>query len=404
MKIVRFLLGLGLAGMATATDWPRYLGPNGDGKVAGELTAEPEGEPLWTAEIGRGCSGFAVAEGKAVVMGNIDNTDIIWCFDAASGEVLWKYEYPEDLAPKYFDGGPHVTPSIDGEVVYTLSRTGNLFCLSMADGKPVWHQHYQTDFGGEAPTWGYAAAPIVRGDDLWCVPCGDQATVFVLDKASGEVKWKFGDDDVKSGYSAPEFFDYQGRDALALFHGRELVLYDLSDGGKRILSFPWRTTADVNASNPQYHDGKMFLASGYGMGYAVIDVSTGEPEILHRDRDQRLIFQNSILEDGDVIGVFGDKNLPAELIRMDLASGEVRWKVAMPGSRGSCLMVGDTLVVLTETGEVITGKAGRDAWEETGRVKALDGTCWAPVAFADGKVFVRGNLGKVACLTLGGGE
>ena len=379
---------------AGASDWPRYLGPDGEATVTGDLGATVKPATVWQADVGKGCAGFVVAGDRAIVAGNKDDSDIIWCFDKASGKVLWKYDYPEELNPKLYEGGPNVTPTVDGDRVYTLSRTGNLFCLSLEDGSVKWHRHYQADFGGKAPSWGYSAAPVVRGDWLYCLPCGKDAAVYALDKMTGEVMSKFGGRE-KPGYATPIFFEYKGKNALGAFHGREFVAYDL-DTGKELFDFLWRTSYDVNASNPQFHDDKLFLASGYGMGYVVLDLSSGRPQVMHKDEDTRMIFQNSILADGDIIGVFGDKNIDAELIRMDMATGKVRWRERMPGTRGSSLMVGDSVVVLAETGDLVVGKADKSGWKESGRAKILGGKCWAPVAYADGLVFAKTNDGKAA--------
>jgi outer membrane protein assembly factor BamB len=387
-------------GLALAQDWPRYLGPDGSGKVDGKIRTnwkEEKPKELWRKDLGKGCTSFAIAGDKVVVMGNKNDTDIVWCLDAATGKELWTHKYPEKLDPKLYDGGPNATPTIDGDVVYTLSRTGNLFCLSMADGKPKWHKHFQTDFKGTAPSWGYSASPVVKGDLLYCLPCADDGGLFALEKATGKVSWKSGDD-TKPGYAAPVFFNHKGRDVVAAFHGRELVTYNLDGKGKPVFDFGWRTSYDVNASNPQYHDGKMFLASGYGMGYVVIDVSGGEPKVLHKDEDIRMIFQNSILRDGDILGVFGDKNIAAELIRMDMKTGKALWRAKMPGTRGSSLMVGDQMVILSETGDIIVGEPAKSGWTEHGRVKALSSTSWAPVAFAHGRIFARSNKGEAVCL------
>jgi outer membrane protein assembly factor BamB len=401
MKLPALLLSLALLpGFALARDWPRYLGPDGSGKVDGEIRTnwkEEKPKELWRKDLGKGCTSFAIAGDKVVVMGNKNDTDIVWCLDAATGKELWTHKYPEKLNPKLYDGGPNATPTIDGDVVYTLSRTGNLFCLSMADGKPKWHKHFQNDFKGTAPSWGYSASPVVKGDLLYCLPCAKDGGLFALEKSTGKVRWKSGDS-TKPGYAAPVFFSYKGREVAAAFHGRELVTYDLEGKGKPVFEFGWRTSYDINASNPQYHDGMMFLASGYGMGYVVIDVSGSKPKVLHKDEDTRMIFQNSILLDGDILGVFGDKNIDAELIRMDMKTGKARWRAEMPGTRGSSLMVGDQMVILAETGDIICGEPAMSGWTEHGRVKALSSVSWAPVAFAHGRIFARSNNGEAVCL------
>jgi outer membrane protein assembly factor BamB len=399
MKLPLFLLALSLApAFVSAQDWPRYLGPDGAGKVEGKFRSnwqEEKPKEAWRKNLGQGCGSFAISGDKVVVMGNQNNTDVVWCFDAATGNELWTHKYPEKLDPKLYDGGPNTTPTIDGDSVFTLSRTGNLFCLSLADGKPKWHKHYQTDFKGKAPSWGYSASPVVKGDLLYCLPCAKDGGLYALDKTTGEPKWKSGDS-TKPGYAAPVFFNYKGRGVVAAFHGRELATYSLD--GKPVFNFEWRTSYDVNASNPQYHDGCMFLASGYGMGYVVIDVSGAEPKILHKNEDIRMIFQNSLLVDGDILGVFGDKNIEAELIRMEMKSGKILWREKMPGTRGSSAMVGEEMVILSETGDLLCGKPTKEGWTEHGRVKALSGTCWAPVAFAHGRIFARNNKGEAVCL------
>jgi len=405
MKSLLTVLALAVtaAPVACAFDWPRYLGPESTGIVEGAIRTDWKANPprtLWTANLGRGCSSFAVSRGKAVTAGNSSGTDTIWCFDAKSGKVLWKHEYPEKLAPKYYDGGPSCTPNIDRNRVYTLSKSGKLFCLDFATGKPLWSKDLEEDLGGDAPTWGYAASPVVDGDLLYVLPCAKNGALFALDKMTGQTKWHTSDRR-KAGYAAPVITEIRGRKAAVVFHGREVVAYDLSSPKKDVLfEFTWRTSYDINASNPQYHDGKLFIASGYGMGYAVLDVSGTEPEILHRERDTRMIFQNSILLDGNILGVFGDKGLDAELILMDLASGKMHWRVKLPGSRGSCALVGDTLVALCETGDLICGSVSPRGFKELGRLRILpekDKT-WAPVAVADGKIFARTNLGRAVCL------
>ena len=387
---------------AFAQDWPRYLGPDGSGRVTGNIRGDWKAKPpkeLWRKDLGRGCSSFASVGDKVVVMGNIKDTDIVWCFEAATGREIWTHRYPEKIDPKLYDGGPNATPTIDGGVVYTLSRSGALFCLNMANGKPVWQKHYRKDFGGKPPSWGYSASPVVKDGLLYCLPCTDEGGLYALDRKTGNVIWKSGDV-TKPGYAAPVFFNYKGREVLAAFHGRELVVYDIEAKGRPVFDFTWRTSYDVNASNPQYHDGRMFLASGYGMGYTVIDVSSGTPKVLHKDEDIRMIFQNSILVDGDIVGVFGDKNIKAELIRMDMKTGKIRWRAGMPGTRGSSLMVGDQMVILSETGEIIVGEPGETGWKEFGRIKALSSVSWAPVAFANGRIFARTNKGEAVCYDL----
>jgi outer membrane protein assembly factor BamB len=295
------------------------------------------------------------------------------------------------------EGGPNTTPTIDGDRVYTLSRTGALYCLRLADGRPVWRKHLKDDFGGKPGSWGYSASPVVDGDLLYVLPCSKNGGFFALNKSDGSVAWNTRDVR-RSGYSAPLITTIDGKKAALVFDGRALVAHDLGAKGKVLFEFPWKTSYDVNASNPQYHDGKVFVASGYGMGYTVLDVTGKKPKVLHQDHDIRMIFQNSVRTGDTITGVFGDKRIDAELIRMDLASGKILWRQAMPGTRASSALVGDTFVLLSETGELVAGKATDKGFAETGRKSILKRRCWSPFAVAGGKLFARNNNGDAICL------
>ncbi len=368
-----------------------------DAEIRADWSSKPP-EVLWRKDIGKGCTSFAIAGDHVLVGGNDGEHDTFWCLDPASGAEKWKYRYKEKLQPKLYAGGPNATPTIDGDRAYILSKTGLLHCVELATGQMIWKTHFKDDLGGTAPDWGYSAAPLVDGDQLLVLPCSKKGSLFALDKKTGKVLWHSTNRN-RPGYAQPKIIDYNGTRAGIVFHGRNLVIYDLEkEPGKVLAEHLWRTSYDVNASPPQYRDGLVFIASGYGMGYAVLDVSGDSSKVLHQDRDIRMIFQNSILLDGDILGVFGDKNIDAELIRMDFRSGKIHWREKMPGTRGSSLLVGDHLVALCETGDLIVGKPGKTGWTELGRTKVLDKLCWAPLAYANGRLFARNNDGAAVCL------
>ena len=400
MKLFPFLALVALVPTLPAADWPQYLGPRGDAisseKINGDWRKKPP-RTLWKAEVGKGCGSWAIVGGKALVVGNDGRNDIVRCLDAKTGKSIWRHQYPEKLVPNLYEGGPNTTPSVDGNRVYTLSKSGVLFCLNLADGRPIWRKHLKTDFGGKAGGWGFTASPVVDGNLVYVLPCSRDGAFYALDKKSGEVAWHTTNVQ-RSGYAAPVLTTINGTKAALVFYGRTVVAHDLTAKGRILFQHRWKTSYDVNASNPQYHDGKVFFASGYGMGYAVLDVTAPSPRILHRDQDIRMIFQNSVRTGNSITSVFGDKRIDAELIRMDLASGKIHWREKMPGTRASSALVGDTFVLLAETGDLVAGKLSDRGFTETGRLKILPRKCWSPFAVADGKLIARNNNGDAICL------
>src|SRR2546425_1190039 len=112
-----------LASCATANDWPNWRGPdhNGISHEKGWSTSWPSDGPkqLWKASVGTGFSSVSVATGRLFTLGNRDETDTVYCFDAESGKELWKHSYACSLDPIYYEGGPGSTPTVDANKVYT---------------------------------------------------------------------------------------------------------------------------------------------------------------------------------------------------------------------------------------------------------------------------------------------
>ncbi len=127
--------------------WPQWLGPNRDGisteAVCDELLATPR--PIWRASVGAGVSSVVKSGGRAFAIGHVRGPnnrgkDTIYCFDADTGEAIWRYSYgclscvTQDVRVY----GPRSTPTVDGDLLYTLSLEGHLFCFEAGSGKIIW--------------------------------------------------------------------------------------------------------------------------------------------------------------------------------------------------------------------------------------------------------------------------
>ena len=396
------LISIVASGLQTSlADWPRFLGPNGNGIIAKDDAfyadwASYTPKELWSRQIGIGCSSFAIAGEKVFTLGNQDNEDTVWCFDSESGKVIWKYTYDELKGAKYYTGGTSSTPTIDGDRVYTVSKQGKLLCFDTNSGKVLWQKHYSDDFGGKRQSWGWAASPVVYGELLIIDPGSKTGSLVALNKLTGEKVWAAGEEE--PGYSTPVIYQRDGTDYAAVFHKKGLAAYDLRNPGEPVFRFPWRTSYGVNATNPHYLDGKFYLGSGYGQGYAVIDITQSEPEIIHRDRERSLKVQTSLRIGDRIIAHYGGDGKPGDLVAIDFESGKTHWEYDVPGDLGNPIAIGDKILVFTDSGHIILGEDTGNEFKELGRHHALLGTSWAPPAYADGKLFLRNNQGKAVCL------
>ena len=199
---------------AASADWHQWLGPNRNNISAetGWSTDWGEDGPkvLWRKKVGLGFSAVSVAKGLAYTMGNDGKSDTVWCFNADTGEQVWKKSY---ACGKGDHAGPRCTPTVDGDVVYTLSYYGHLYCFDAKKGKIVWSKDLGKELGLRPSKWGFASSPLVDGDRL-IVSAG---MVLALNKKDGKVIWKT--PKTQAGYSSPVLMTVGGKKCLAIFSG-----------------------------------------------------------------------------------------------------------------------------------------------------------------------------------------
>ena len=81
---------------------------------------------------------------------------------------------------------------------------------------------------------------------------------------------------------------------------------------------------------------------------------------------------------------------------VELATGKICW--SQPGfGPGNVTLVGDQLIALSDTGDVVIVPATPAAYKEICRFKAVTGKCWSTPAFSDGRIYVRSTK-EGACL------
>lgn len=395
-RLIVWLAGLCGLGQATmASDWPQWRGPlmNGISAEKGWLDHWPaDGPPVvWKAKVGLGFSSFAVNGRAAYTMGNDNNTDTVYCFEAASGKVLWKHSYPSDLGAKFFDGGTTGSPTLDGDSLYTLSRWGDLFCFEAATGKIVWSKNIQQETGLRVPTWGFGGAPRVHGN-LLLLNMGEAG--LALEKATGKVVWKSADKDC--GYSTPLPVQINGTSVALIGSSEAYVAVDPATGAEK-WRMRWLTEYGVNASDPVVDGDRVFISTGYGKGCALLKIGSGEPEVVWKSKAMRNQLNASVLFNGHLYGVDGDTTSKAALKCVEFATGAVKW--TEPGLGSGALTVADgKLIVLSEIGELMVAPATPEGFKPTARAQVMGGKCWTVPVLANGRIYCRNGRGEVACV------
>lgn len=391
-------LGLTLVGATQAEDWPRWRGPNLDGISAEEGWSDqwPASGPkrVWRARVDTGFSTVTVADGRVFTMGNRNGTDIVFCLSEKTGKEIWRHEYPSPLAPRYYDGGPSCTPTVDGKTVYTLGRQGNAFSFEAASGRIIWKKNVAEEIGAEYPEWGYSGSPFVAGDKL-LLNVGTAGVA--VDKQTGRLLWQTGSS--TAGYSTPFPFRQSGSDCVAVFGAKGMHAVTV-DSGKIVWTHPWETSWDVNAADPIIHGGKLFLSSGYNRGGALLKLADSEPSVVWDNRNMRNHFNSCVLIDGHLYGFDGNSHRgTAYLACVDWKTGEKKWSTDEFGYGSLCAADGK-LILLGARGVLAVGKATPDGWKATSAAQVLGGLCWTPPVLANGKLYCRNSRGDLICLDL----
>ena len=397
-RVVRLKLALvgalfvALGAIAHAEDWPHWRGPQRNG-ISAEIgwrdTWPADGPPTaWKAKVGLGFSSFAVAQGRAFTLGHADGQDTVWCFDEATGKVLWKHSYPSELGDKYFEGGTTGTPTVAGDRVFTLSRWGDVFCFEAASGKIVWSKNVQKETGVRVPDWGFAGAPLVQ-ENLLVLNVGDAG--LALDKSTGKIIWQ--STDKNAGYSAPLPVQRDGQWLALLGNGTAYVAVRLHDG-KEAWRVRWLTEYGVNASDPIVDGDRLFLSTGYGKGGGLFKLGAGEPEQIWKTKKIRTQMNAAVLFKGHLYGTDGDTTEKAALKCLDFATGEEKW--TQPGFGSGAVVIADgKLIALGGTGELVVAPAMPTGFKPTARAQVLGGKCWTAPVLANGRIYCRNSRGDV---------
>jgi len=417
-RIITFLTAASVF-PCTAADWPQYAGPNQDRSTPEKIQKTfPAGGPkaIWRVPAVGGFSSFAVSGGKAftLTMRNVEGADreTLVALDANTGKELWF----APLGPiKINDGGndgaadnkggdgPRCTPSIDGDKVYVNSSKLVVSCFDAATGKPVWSHDLLKEFAGRNIGWGNAASALVDGDLVFIGGGGAGQSLIAFEKATGKVAWKAHDE--KITHSTPVAATILGQRQVIFFTQSGLVSINPKDGALLWKhAFRWNVSTAIS---PVVADDIVYCAAGYGVGASAARISKDgaafkATELWRTVNNQPVAnhWSTPVYYKGHLYGMFSFKeygNGPMKCV--ELATGTVKW--TQPGfGAGQVILAGDTVLALSDKGELVQIEPTPDSYKEISRAKVVTGKCWSTPTIANGRIFVRSTK-EGACFEAG---
>ncbi|MEX0712548.1 MAG: PQQ-binding-like beta-propeller repeat protein [Pirellulales bacterium] len=222
-----------------AEDWPQFRGPNCSGI---SVSSRPLAEKFsatenvrWSAKVGDGVGGAVVAAGRVFVSGMTgDETVSLFAFDAATGEQLWRRDWPTGPLAEVHQTNSQAsaTPAADSQRVYFYFSTLGLLAVDARTGKDAWQQKLPTPFF--VFKWGPGMSPVLYRDMvLFCQDDDLYPALYAFDKTTGRLRWKDERLDMAVNYSHPVVCTADGREDIVVAGTGMVIGYDPDSGRRR---------------------------------------------------------------------------------------------------------------------------------------------------------------------------
>ena len=379
---------------ADARDWPKWLGPDGNNSIEGAAIDLSRFSEAWTTNVGAGYSAIVEADGRAFTIGHdTKSSETVYCFDAATGKEIWHYTYDAELLPRMHSGGPNATPTVVGDTVFTISKDGQAIAFNAATGDVKWKKDLAASMDIEVPQWGFGSSPVVDGDRLYA----SAAKVVALNARSGEAHWTSSNSNGPA-YATPVPFSKDGKRFLVNMDSDGVSIVNATDGSETA-RHAFKSDFNLNATTPEVLEGGNLVFVSGNKSSEMFKFDGTSLTSVWSSKDIKNAMNNSVIHDGVIYGIDGKQGQrSARFVAVDAKSGERIWEQDEFGF-ANVIGVGDTILALTEKGDLVTVKRSKAGYSETSRKTVLGDTCWTTPVYANGRIYVRNNVGKVICLS-----
>ena len=242
-NLVAELQAVATCGAAAAHSWLEWGGPNRNFMISnGPRLADSwpaTGPPVvWSRPLGNGHSSILADEGRLYTMyrvgeprrGPWNAEEIVVSMDAATGKTLWEYKYPSRIADFSRGAGPHATPLIVGDRLFTAGTNLQFHAFDKRTGKVLWSHDLVAEFG--APPLlirpvvksGHASSPIAYRDTVITMAGGPGQSLMAFRQSDGALAWKNGDYLISG--ATPLLITLDGREQLVVFAGSHITGVD----------------------------------------------------------------------------------------------------------------------------------------------------------------------------------
>ncbi len=384
------------AGSASGLGWNQWRGSSRTGLLSESLPNDLSGlQKSWSRELGDSYSG-PIVEGQSVVVTESVNQshETAVALDVASGREIWKQRWEGAMAVPFFAkaNGDWIrsTPAIGGGRVVVCGMRDTIATFDLTDGSPQWSIDFVADHGAALPSFGLVCSPLIDGGDVFVQAGGGLRRI---DLGTGELKWKALPDDggmYGGAFSSPILAEIGGVKQI-IVQTREALAGVDKDSGSVLWQVPIASFRGMNILTPTVWKDSVFT-SCYGGRSQLIRVSQSangwSADKVWEGKSEAYMSSPILVGDHAYCHL---KNNRVSCI--DLNSGQEAWRTTPFGKYWSMVSDGSKILSLDQRGELILFAASPESFQILDRKTVSEQECWAHLAVADGKIFVRRQRG-----------
>lgn len=393
--------------------WTQWGGPHRDFTCdsTGLANAWPDEGPrkIWSREIGAGHSSILVDGDTLYTMCRRGDQDAVLAARADDGATVWETAYDAPVRPNMaleFGPGPHSTPLVVGDRIFTVGAMTHFHCLDKRTGKILWSHDLGEELGTSYLLRGYGASPIAYRDTV-IIPVGprsgveDAGGIAAFKQDTGEIVWK--SEVFSGGYPSPIIVNFSESDLLIDALGTARFGLDPATGETRFRVDVDRQSASIMSSPLWIAPDRVFFTAAYGSGSRLFKLSVDEQgrcaaEELWHNRFLRVQHGDAIRIGDTIYGSSGDFG-PAFLMAVDLETGKTRWRKRGFG-KATLLPADGKVIILDERGILALATATPEGLEIHAQAQVLEEKSWTIPTLVGTRLYLRDNR-TIMCLDLG---
>ncbi len=385
-----------------AQSWPNFRGPSGSGisthqEIPTEWDVEGGEGIVWKTPVpSPGLNSPIVWKDRVFLSGATKEAREVYCFDAATGEILWKKDITgatEDPAKplKVSKDTGYAAPTMatDGRAVFALFADGTLVALDFT-GNELW----TIALGIPKNHYGHGTSLVTHNGNLIVqfdqgTTKDDLAKLIAFDGATGDPVWETARPKMSASWASPIVVEHDDKPQLITAGDPWVAAYSPVDG-REIWRVECLKRAEVGPT-PVYSDG-MVYAGNENATFAGIRVDgTGDVTETHLqwEGEGELPDTCSPLVVGDVVLALASYGTLTCYDKKE--GGDPLWEEDLGADfTSSPSLAGDKVILFSKEGTALIAQATRDEYKLISEAE-LGEDCVTSPAFQEGRIYIRGS-------------